>query len=305
MINKKKLIFAVGTFFVIISSVGFFDINYLTNQLSSWNRKIEAYNWNFIQNVRNEDNAQEFRNVRTIVYEINKSSDKIEKLNQAQEDSLINAIIVKYRSIYNESIPSELMKKWEKLTLKELEDLNNQYSEIFRKKQNEIVDTKNDLENTVNFRIIIYAISNVCGLILIFVSDMMKNENHKPKETKIEISKKELKSRLKDKVKYHLKLSQIFASIFVGFGIMGFSCISACQSNSTNSVNFMIDFYNKQTNYTIFDVNLINSNLKSISSFCYMGYVLIGIFFFFFILTFYYYDKARSLQREFDNLDVL
>jgi len=67
------------------------------------------------------------------------------------------------------------------LSLKELENYNNQNSEEFRLFQNKKVETRNSLEEKLNSRNIIYGASNVFGLFLIFIADMMQKNRKKYK----------------------------------------------------------------------------------------------------------------------------
>ena len=176
-ITKQRLIFAIGTILIIISSAGFFDSNRLSNQLASLNRKIESDNSNFIQMIRNEERVQSFRDVRTIILEINRSSDVIQELDNAQKVSFATAIKIKYNAIYDKPITIELWNYWLSLSLKELEDLSNKYSQEFMfSHYNQHIAERNSLEDVLNSRIVIYVILNTVGLFLVFIADMMKND---------------------------------------------------------------------------------------------------------------------------------
>jgi predicted PurR-regulated permease PerM len=129
-------------------------------------------------------------------------------------------------------------------------------------------------------------------------------------------SQTEVKERLEKEIDYTLKLSQIFASIFIGFGIILFSFLTNYQNAMIDSNNLMINLQRNmleiiklptgtntesiKKNLELIESgsNLINSQSKSMEILSYFFYPLLGFFIFFFIMSIFYYECARSSKKE-------
>ncbi|MBI2084297.1 MAG: hypothetical protein HYT70_01645 [Candidatus Aenigmarchaeota archaeon] len=164
----------IGVSFVAIGSGLTVGNIFISNWVAKLNRRLDIWESNFQQIIRNESYAQSFKDIETIITEINKESSKLHSLKEAQRFHLITALRLRYLSTNKESFPSILQNQLNKMGAEELISINNYTSEEFRKYHNKISDQRNRLERMLTIFLFLSTFFSSLGLVLVLTADIIK-----------------------------------------------------------------------------------------------------------------------------------